>query len=213
MPVPLANANIIEARFFCQDVEQASVNVLHYRIDNVAGGDVFASDVALALGTGLAVPYKNIIAVQATYRGVECRVVNVPKPLPAAYGSAFGAGPGLGTGGVLPRQTSGIITLRTELGGPFGRGRIYLPFPPVVANDPAGVPTVGHQNLMTAWGQAAIKVYTVNNVGNTGACTATPVLYHRDLKTYSQITNIVVRPVWATQKRRGSYGRGNLSPI
>jgi len=58
------------------------------------------------------------------------------------------------------------------------------------------------------------ELYTPTTVAAGGNdATLLPVVFHRATNTGNDITSYLVRPVWATQRRRGAYGRQNVPPF
>ena len=124
----------------------------------------------------------------------------------------------MGTGGAtsLPKQTCGLASIKTALAGRRYRGRMYLPFPSVTMDTGDGVPTAGYQvNVVNA----VTVMLSVNNI-TVGGRTANwnTVLVHKAGKTPipaspTPITTFVIDGGWATQRKRGYFGRINESPI
>jgi hypothetical protein len=127
-------------------------------------------------------------------------------------GNTTGNGFGDNAGDALPRQTSGIISLVTALGGRKNRGRVYVPFPSETDNAIAGHPTAGY---VTALGDlAAILTGPYIGVGAGGNTNdLQPVILHRVDGSVTPITGHFERSFWATQRRRGDFGRPNTGPF
>jgi hypothetical protein len=140
-------------------------------------------------------------------------------PLWAPAGSI--AGNGVGTAGAvhLPKQTCGLISYVDGLSGRAHRGRMYVPFPSSADNVADGVPTVGYVvNLGALLTALLVPIIVVGAGGNT---TIQPGLYHRAKvgpPPVPQSITILSGPptpstLWATQRRRGDYGRPNRAPL
>lgn len=135
-------------------------------------------------------------------------------PIVDVAGPYFSTGVGFAgglAGDVLPTQTAGLITKRTAVPGRRGRGRAYIPFPTESYNDANGLPTNAY---MTPAGALAFSISQSVLVGTLiDGNYLDPVILHRDTGGTSDILATLARQKWATQRRRGSYGRPNVSPF
>jgi hypothetical protein len=118
-----------------------------------------------------------------------------------------------GTGGPtpLPGQVSGMLTKRTGFPGRSGRGRIYIPFPSDAFVEPTNnVPTAAYVGKL----QQIANFYAADFSFVAGGTSYTfqPVLFRKKTKTVTPLTAVQTRPRWATQRRRGNYGRVNVPP-
>lgn len=111
----------------------------------------------------------------------------------------------------LPTQDTGIVSLNTLKSGRAYRGRFYFPFPLVSQLDATdSTPTAAYVTALKNLADALVKTWNV--VGAGGTATLVPTIYHRANQTNDQIIGYVAKKLWATQRRRGDYGRLN-SPI
>lgn len=206
----LVNGDILEARFVCFVPNQVGINVRHYGVSGVIGAPT-GVDVADYLDGVFESFYKSCISSQATYRGCGVkRLLAVPSAEDIGIANA---GIGTGAGDLLPKQTCGLITLRTGLPGRGFRGRVYVPFPAEDDNDTDSTPTAAYITLLTAFGtQLKTVLPMVISVGVTEA-TLTPLVYHRLLGLGTAITQGTPRDRWASQRRRGDFGAMNLPPF
>lgn len=217
MSTTLLPGMLVSARFWTADSEQASINVINYRVPSVTGVATTDQDMANYLDLQMASVYKPLIYNAANYRGVQVAILGVtPRPATVFSNTHAGAGTAGATG--LPRQTCGLVSYQTALGGRRFRGRTYLPFPTTADNQTNGTPTPGYLTLLTNWLAQLFASNTVPNAGATGSAAILPVLNHRAGKTpipatVTDITHSTVSPSWATQRRRGSFGRANSVPI
>lgn len=200
--------DIYRVRMYCRDNDQVGINVMHYRVTAVAGGgpsDQDIADVFASAGFTLLPPLLNN---NAEFRGASVQFI-YPGPLGA---ETFSKNPAFGTAGAtsLPRQTSGLLSVRTALGGRKNRGRIYIPFPATADDTGDGLATAGYQsNLLAYW--AGIVNPSIGVLGVT--CTLMFGVFHRSTNTINdQVARIAYR-LWATQRRRGSFGRPNVLPL
>lgn len=206
----MAVNDIVQIRFFCQDDEQGSVNVRHYKISAQTGLGATLLDIASHFSGVFGPLYKPLVNNNSSYRGTGARIIF---PLPATGEVLDNTAAGVGTGGAnaLPRQTCGLLTLRTIFAGPKNRGRLYIPFPSTAFNDANGLPTAGYLVAADALGTALGQNQLCGVIPDTS--TLIPVLFNRVTHASQVYSSIISRPRWATQRRRGSFGRPNLSPI
>jgi len=208
----LEEGDIIRVRVGSYTSSQAAINTYHL-IDAFHVGDVTdveaASFLANAIDTALAPLLKPMFSAQATYQGVSVQPVN-RDPIPTAVIDVDNAGVGTAAGELLPGQSSGILTLQTDLGGPRYRGRLYVPWPTEGLNG-EGIPTAGYVTLLDALG--AYLSANVVLTGVAGSITLTPCIYHRDTGLITPLAGTRSNQKWATQKRRGSYGQRNIPPF
>ncbi len=207
----LALNDIVELRVGASQTNQAAFNVTHWRVSAFTGGSALDVAFATAMEALLAPPYKAAMTTIAKFEGVRAQVV-WPRPLPVAVISK--ALTGLGTAGAnaMPAQVSGLITLRTNMAGPGGRGRLYIPFPDMSGNDGVtNAPDLAvYIPLLDNIGAAIATPLTVGVLGNTA--TLEPGLWNRTTHVFTPLTNVTSVHLWATQRRRGDEGRPNLVP-
>jgi len=104
-----------------------------------------------------------------------------------------------------------LISLYSATLGKIGQGRTYVPFPCPDDNAGDGTPTAGY---VTRLANLAVFLST-DLVIVAGAQTATfkPCLYRGGVDTPRFIQDAVNHDAWATQRRRGSFGRLNKAPF
>lgn len=210
MPTVLDVNQIWQLRVVCYTADQIAVNTAHYRVTAVTGGGAVDSDAAVSFDTALNGVYKATISAQARYRGVSLqRVMPAPPTRPARV--VVSDGVGAIAGDMMAKQVSGIISTGTELAGRSQRGRVYIPFPGEPDNQANGTPTPGY---VTAVQAIANVMFSSRTLGIGGATSAViPVLWHRGSLTWDEVTHKDAKPFWATQRRRGNYGRVNSLPF
>lgn len=209
MPRVLTLDNIVEAAYTMYFRSQLGINVCHYRVANVTASPT-DQDAANALDAIAAPLYQQLLPQAVTYHGVRLRVAKV-LPAPMAVTTSLLAGPGTIASDVMSLQTCGMVTKRTVLAGRAYRGRMYIPFPPETRNDPTGVPSAAYvADLATLATAICLSVTPV--AGGGGTCDLIPVLYHRGTASSTDLSTIVARRKWATQRRRSDYGKPNLIP-
>jgi len=210
MSTPLAVGQILEARAWVNDGNQASVNTFHYQVNVVGSPGATDLDVAVTLDAALAGLYKPFLNNNATYRGVTVQII---RPLPIKIDVISVGAPGAGTGGAIAsaHQVSGLTSWYTATAGRKGRGRTFWPFPPTAFTSGDGTPTAGSVTIMDAIASAVFGYSTVVNGGRSA--TVQFGIYSRTLGTLTPVVTRITRGVWATQRKRGAYGRANVAPI
>jgi hypothetical protein len=132
----------------------------------------------------------------------------VPPTLP---GIATSTSEGTAAPPSMSNQTSGLITWRTILAGRKYRGRIYVPFPAVVFQTVLGEPSAAYVALLDTLATILVGLTTITSL--TGAGTMALGLYHRSTGEVTGVIEGVPQDKWATQRRRGNYGRLNFPSI
>lgn len=206
MPV----GDIMQVTFVCHTGQQAGLNIRHYRVDAIVLPEPPIQAAADQMSSNFAAAYQALMSNQATFLGALVRRVRPLPPSSPVQGILL-SGPGTVGGDILPKQTTGVITVRTALAGRANRGRIYVPFPAETNSDTAGAPTAGYVTNLTALANMHAAVFTV--AAGLGSATWTPVIFHRVAGTATPVTTALARPFWGTQRRRGDFGRPNLPPI
>jgi len=210
MALPLAPGDIMKCRVWCADAEQASVNTYYFLVNDIGTPAATDSDLAQGLDTLLAPLYKAIITNDASYRGVEVQIASqIPLPVPQFWATHTGAGTA-GTPG-LPRQAAGLVSFRTTLAGPGHRGRVFLPFVAAASNRAPGQTTTTYIDDVTDLMNALTNYSAVSSGGRTA--TVQFGIFSKKNSNFFALENFIVAAGWATQRRRGSYGRPNVSPI
>lgn len=210
MPAALAVGDRVQVRIWSSDAEQASVNTVYYKVISLAGTGASDARLATDFDAVIAAAMKNLLNVSARYDGVQVTIVN-RLPLPVSQTGNVNAG--LGTRGInsLPRQAAGILSIRTDIAGPRGRGRLYLPFPSGVDNTDPGRPLGAYITNAELLG-ADMLAFASTGVGANTA-NLQWVVWSKVHAAMIPVVNYIVPPFWATMKKRGSYGRPNRSPI
>lgn len=202
--------DIVQARFYCSKGDQASVTVRHWLTATKIGSGGTLQDLADKLSTAMAPLFKALINSGATYVGCDTQILFPTLGVPAQ--SVIGAGVGLTAGDPLPAQTAGLISFRTSLGGRKNRGRCYVPFPTEVDNDASGDPNAAYLVELFNLGAGLVASYNpAGGAGNTNRMDA--CIYHKSTHTTTAITSYLRRDRWATQRRRGGFGRPNSTPF
>jgi hypothetical protein len=219
MTVRLLVNDLVKVSIWCTDAEQASVNRLWYLITSVGAPAATDADMATELDVGFldtAIP--PMLNNNALYNGVQCQIYRNPGPGQTIFRAQFSiAGSAAGTGGALalPRQSAGITRWLTPQAGRAYRGRSYWPFPSTAHDVGNGNPTSAYSALVTTLSNG---LFTFTNITGSGTALCDLVLMHKKNKAGvtpppTVMQGALVEGRWATQRRRGSFGRPNISPI
>lgn len=209
--------DVLQVRYCCYSENQISLNVLHYRVQSVAGVGAPLTDIATFFDITMAAAYKDLIGAFSKYRGVG--VTNLAPPATVEVATTGQDGAGTVAGADLPTQVSYLVSFQTAKRGRGFRGRMYPGFPPS-----AHIDSDGHMN---AAGVAAIEAFFLalpftGTVTAAGGNTTTLVMgvYRRIANglplippQFEPYTFGTWREKWATQRRRGDLGRTNVLPF
>lgn len=198
-------------RSCCYTTSQISLNTMHWRVTGHVGTGATDVDLADAVDLFQAGNYTSIMPTTARWRGVGVKKL-LPFPGIETAATARDAA-GVSVTEILPTQVSGIITLRTIAPGPGWRGRNYPGFPPESANLATGLPDPAYTAVLAAIGAYWLTEITIGVLPNQstvifGLRKAT--IGGFDVHRWVAVTTW---PKWATQRRRGAYGRPNVLPF
>lgn len=211
MATLLADGDIIEVRHVSHYDDQVGLNRRYFEVSNSAGGGITDQEAAGGLD-GIAAPlYKACMAAAATYRGVSVQRA-LPAPRTVAVVSTANAGAGLNAGDVLPKQVSGLISLRTDFAGRAFRGRAYIPFPSEASNAADSQPVAGYITVLDNLAAYLIGAHIIAGGGGASA-TLTGVLWRPPAGVTYTYAQAISSNRWATQRRRGDYGAQNPLPF
>lgn len=146
---------------------------------------------------------------QAYYVGSTIQVVR-PLPMGNLWRSEQVAFTGTAGASALPKQCSGIISKYGAVSGQEHRGRVYVPFPSESDNSSLGAPENAYVTRLRTLRDFLFtnQVLTLSVIPLI-AITLAPRLYHRTDGTHEQVVTSLARQKWATQRRRGDYGKVN----
>jgi len=176
----------------------------------VAGPAFNYGDVAYWYANNFDAAWKPQLNVGVQILGVKiAALAQLPPP---ASGIARDTDTGANASPTLPGQASYLISLYTNLAGRAYRGRNYVPFPMAVDQDTDNTPKAA---VVTALQAVANALYIPQFIttGGGGTMTTTPVIYHRETQDSTPIFSALVQKRYATQRRRGDYGRLNSPEI
>lgn len=219
MATPVVANDVVRLKAYCQDQDEVQIgeNVTHWSVASVTGALVY-QDVANAMSSRLAVPYKNWLASTCRYYGASVQRIG-PAPISQTFTST--SGQGVGTAGLIasPNQVSGLIhfqteTLATGLTGKkyFPQGRIFIPFPSIQWVDGPGTMTPGGFSQLGAIRDAYGTTVTITMTLGRSFTLNLIVYRRRDANSYLT-TSIYPVSYWTTMKKRGEYGRQNREPF
>jgi len=218
MATQLNADDLLAVRWWSVAGDQASVQTLHYTVVSNDGGALTDQNVAnffdALAGTWLRPLLNNL----ATYRGTEVRRVSPLPTVPVFQNVATG----IGTGGPIgqARQVRGLMRFASANPGRAGRGRIYLPFPSSAALVNDGEMNTGYETALQALAFQLTGDQFPTDTGPAGFGTLIQVIPHSVPKggtppppPPSPVIGWTVSNRWATQRKSGSFGRQNSSPI
>ena len=204
--------DVLRSAVYCQAYNQVSVNTRDWQVTQIVGtSTLWSTDITIGLDQSFASLMKPMLSAFSTYYGVQLYKRTPVGAAPRPDGTHANAGPGTASGNNLPTQTCGLISLYSMVLGPSGQGRFYMPFPAVSHSETNATPTASYLNLLAALGYFLSTPETYVNAGVS--ITLTPCLYQPGGAPPREIEEYIARDAWATQRRRGSYGKGNKVPF
>lgn len=211
MATTLAIGDVLEVKFNCWQPNQLGINALHYIVTGPVTGTPTLEAISDQLSSNAANLYAQLISQDSFYCGLQSRRIAGGAPT-GVYTSILGNAAGQAPGEDLPQVVSGIITKRTGLPGRRNRGRVYLPFPTETDNAAAGVPSVAYRAKLSQWATLLLEPMTITTFGGS-SLVLTPGVHHRVGNTTTIVTGWTAQPKWASQHRRGGYGKLNPRPF
>ena len=210
---PIAVNGIYRHRTFSQLGNQTGENVRHFLVAAISGVAPTEGQFNTAMDAIIAGFQKPLMTSLASYIGTDIQNITGARPYPIATGTVANTGPGTSGAVPIPAQVSGIYTMTTNLTGRAQRGRSYIPFPSTADNAVGanGIPNAGYLAALTtladfATGTTVVAAGGVNVTIDWG-------VYHHATFSLTLSTGFTARASWATQRRRGDYGRTNATPI
>lgn len=200
----------IEVTIFCDDAEQIGVNVVHYEIASITSAPTYEG-LATAFSAAVAGAYKPWLHDDAAYAGLKIRrILTLLSPMPWFSSTDNGLGQ---SGTRVPRQLAGLIRKRINAAGPKGRGRLYAPFPGGDMVTGGGVSAAGIAQLGVIEDVLFNQGTNLTVVTGGGNVVLTPMMLARTpAPGFSPIIQTSISGEFATQKRRGFFGRPNALP-
>jgi len=213
----VSSGDFLEIKLFTHLDGQLGINV-HYgqvgAIDSAAATRGIGG-MADALGTWFAPAIKALICTPAKYLGLSLRVQEFDAPT-VKWATAWSkTGAGFGTAGATPcpKQVSGLFSKRTAYAGAKEQGRTFVPFPATADVEPNGNPTLSYLSRLTAYAQ---RVDGDEGIVQGGGGQNTDVIFGLykwgQIASFRPTMSVVIRDAFATQMRRGDYGKVNAIP-
>lgn len=208
--MPFTAGHTLAIKTFCVFGDQVGINIRNGFLTGVTGGGLTDAQITAAFSSLLSLAYRPLLSANARYIGCTIQdLQNVPQE-PAVI-ATDGAGDGLVSGDPLPKQTAGLITLRATTGGRHGHGRLYVPFPGEDDNSTVGKPNLTYMDKLITLGIFWSSPVTITIGG--ASVTINPVIRNRLNGDTVNVTSFVAQDRWATQRRRGDFGRQNPIPF
>lgn len=214
MPLQIQVNDIIVARAWCTAGGQAAVNTYGYECVSQAGAGATDVDFLAALTGTFSAFYKGLLPPNCSYDGLQGYFLKRAGLLPPPVNDVTGAGAGVTGTTCIPRGMAGIMKYATNIRGPGGRGRVFLPFVSQNYQDTTALPTNAYQVFVNSFASFLLAPLIVGSGGNT--VTMVWSLIHRkapDPITGHQITTAESAQKWGQMHKRGEYGRLNAAPI
>lgn len=210
MATPIVAGEDIEVTIYCDDSEQIGINVVHYEVASFTGTPTYET-LATAFSAQVAAVYIPWLNDTASYAGLKIRkILTLLPPMPwfSTQGTALGSG-----GDSLPRQLSGLIRKRINAQGPKGRGRFYASFPGADMHLLGNVSAAGIAQLGLIEDVFFNQATNLSVSNGGGATVLTPMMLNRTpAPSFSPLHVTSVSGEFATQRRRGFFGRPNALP-
>ena len=189
---------------------QWGINKRYNQVFSIVGiATPTTDDLAAAEDARLGPLYKALLTAAATYDFVSCRRVSGVAPFKLSSLNGVNGGAGTVAGDPLPKQTAGVISLYANSIGKKYRGRSFIPFPGEADSGALAGPTAGYITRLASLAVAYRQQWSFT-LGVT-LITMDPVIWPGDpLFPTQPISVAIAQAKWATQRRRGAYGKPNV---
>lgn len=209
----LQNGDLFELSAFCYYQGQAGINVTHIACTFTDTSNLDMQDLVDDYEITLRPLYAAILPLSATFRGCTLRRIRSAKS--ATFYSSHTGTVGTVDEDTLPTQLAPIIKLTANVAGRRGRGRLYLPFPPVTANVLGSVApgyVADAQDIADAYN--TVRVH--NDVDTIHVNHFSMAIRHANAPgstddTWDLVQTATALDKFATQRRRGRYGKPNMT--
>jgi hypothetical protein len=188
-----------------------ALNRLAYEITALVSGAPTDQDFVTAFSTAIATDWRALLGSNCVYEGCigTLHAFGTPTPF-AKVESTAGTGAGTFGSNMSSAQTAGLIAWHTPRAGPAHRGRMYVPGVPQGAYASNEKPSVGYQTALDTFAANILNFTLAASGGRSASC---QFCLRNRTGTLQVVTGFASRPKWATQKRRGDYGRPTGSPL
>jgi hypothetical protein len=200
-------AEVWRVNFYLWVDGQIGITGINTFINMVTGAPVNAGDLAFAYMAATDPNFTLLTANAVLILGARASRVKGAGPDPQA-GIATSTSTGSSANPPMPQQASGIMSYYTIFAGRSKRGRMYIPFPSVGDQDTDASPIQNYADRITALGDNIMGVTAFTGI-STGSANINWVIWHKATLTTDDVASHIGRKRWATQKRRGNYGKLN----
>lgn len=210
MPTILTPSDVLQCRVVGKDAAGGEwINIYHYEIQTVTGNPT-DQDFAQELDANIKVAQKAVMSDNCTYDGVQVTIVNRDvQPVTVFYNAS--AGVGTVASNTANSQAAGLLSWLTAFGGRKYRGRNYIAGVYIGAISTLGFPTTSYQTLLSALGSAIFGYNSWTLSGRSGTCAL--CLFRKNTLAVTIILALELFAKFATQRRRGNYGKNRTPPI
>lgn len=218
MATVIPTGELIRVRFWVQDGDQAAVNTIYYLTTGANTGGLTDQEACDSLQIQYNPLYVAVLNNNAEWRGVQMQIVTEPPLIPVFNNS----NPLVGTAGAiaLPKQTCSLVQYQSNFAGRKYRGRIYIPFPASADTSLDGKPSASYLTRLLDIQTQLANTSFLNDTGGTKFIAVQQVIPHFLRKgdpgpelPPTAVASWTISSRWATQRRRGAFGRQNISPI
>jgi len=218
MSVNYSGAALVRVSFYFTLDNQVAIIDRLMSGNNIIPGALWNSSAFLGVlrSSGLYPLLKACISDNAIYAGTKTYAKEAGSP-PLIDIDTTLAGACTGGAGQLPNQVAGLIRWQSAVGGNRGKGRDYMPFPYTAACDPTGLLNAAYAADLQTFATALGAGFGCPNVGiGGGTITVRPVTRYTVGTTpplaFSMLSSSVAEG-FATQRRRGYFGKPNSNPF
>lgn len=204
----IQHTDMLQLTVFTAYKNQVGINRFYYQATSSVGLTADAQAMADAIVPAIQIDYAAAMSSEAYFAGVKLQPAGDGPAYEPVYSSEVEDG--AIAGDPLPGQITGLTTWRTELAGARHRGRTYWPFPAETDNIVTSVPSVGYQGQINA---LSTKMQTLTVTADATEWLLALHIWSEVDAVYREVTAYTVRPKWATQRRRGDFGRANILPF
>jgi hypothetical protein len=212
-----SNVAVRLSMFFRLNDQVAQIDRLFFgnstAFDSAWDSDDFFS---LLNSNGTIPQFKASMTSAAEYLGAKLYYKPASAPPILAQSTAH-AGACTGSADPAPSQIAGLIQWKSDIGGPRGRGRMYVPFAAAASIGTGGLLAAGYVTELTAIGTGMIDGYNVPNDGGGGGnvlvVPCTRYIQPVPSNLPAVMNNFTVASGFGTQRRRGFFGKPNNNPF
>jgi len=202
------HTDMVQLTVFTAYKNQVGLNRFFYQVSATPGATADAQVMADAIVPAIQLDYAACMSMHAAFHGVKLETAMAGPAYEPVYSSEVEDGAIVGD--PLPGQCTGITTWRTELAGARHRGRTYWPFPAEEQNIVTSVPSAAY---LTNVENLSLKMRSFNITADAVEWVFVLHIWSSVDAVYREVTAHTVRPKWATQRRRGDFGRANVLPF